>query len=138
MTRHIQLKWVNSRREDDQGNAYMTLPVSIGRALSNDIILADNQAGVSRWHACLSYEDDQIILMDQNSTNGIFVDEEKVTRHFITSGTTFRVGTFELTVTTQNRCSNGFCRKLVDSELQMCPWCGRFLADAFTQDVLFQ
>ena len=138
MPHQIQLQWVNQMRLADQGQATLPLPITIGRAESNDVVLADRRAGVSRWHARVVRERGQLLLIDQHSTNGIFVGETRITRTPLQSGTTFRIGAFDLTLTLQHRCSNSACERLVDSQQQMCPWCGRFMAEAITRDGLFQ
>ena len=135
---HIQLQWVNLIRETDQGEVTLTLPFTIGRASSNDLILADKEAGISRWHVSVTREDDQIVLIDQQSTNGVYIGEDKIDKTPVQDGMTFRIGAFDITLTFQHRCSNDTCRRLVDNRHRTCPWCGRFMADAVTQEALFQ
>ncbi len=50
--------------------------VMIGRAAGNDIQLELN--GVSRYHATLSIEGDRVMLQDLQSTNGTFVNSERI------------------------------------------------------------
>ena len=134
----IQLQWVNLIHEENRGEVHLPLPINIGRALSNDLVLEANEAGVSRWHACVIREDGQVVVIDQHSTNGVFIGSDRISKAVVSSGTTFRVGAFDITLTLQHRCANSACRQLVDVQQQMCPWCGRFLADAITQDNLLQ
>ena len=50
--------------------------VLIGRKPSNDIILAGQD--VSGTHACLQVENGRVTLVDLGSTNGTFVNSERV------------------------------------------------------------
>lgn len=55
-----------------------------------DIALDD--AEVSRQHACLEVHGSRIVLRDMGSTNGTFVDENKVSEMEIHNQTEFRLG----------------------------------------------
>jgi pSer/pThr/pTyr-binding forkhead associated (FHA) protein len=57
------------------------LEVKVGRASSNDIVI-DN-AAVSRLHCTLEEVNKRWLVMDANSSNGIFVNGEKVTQHIL-------------------------------------------------------
>jgi serine phosphatase RsbU (regulator of sigma subunit) len=52
-------------------------PLSIGRDPARDVVLADPD--VSRLHAQISLIDDRVIVEDQHSTNGTFIDGRAVT-----------------------------------------------------------
>jgi len=65
--------------------------VNIGRAEYNDIVLADES--VSSTHAKLLRRDDIWVVVDVGSTNGTFVEGERVTAEAaIAPGTTLRFG----------------------------------------------
>ncbi len=51
--------------------------VRLGRGSSNDVILQDSQA--SRQHAEISRQGDQYIIRDLGSTNGTYVNDERLT-----------------------------------------------------------
>jgi tetratricopeptide (TPR) repeat protein len=53
-------------------------PVRIGRAAENEIVLDDNNKGVSRMHAEIRYEDGRYIILDLNSQNGVWIGERRV------------------------------------------------------------
>ena len=55
---------------------FSEFPISIGRYPENDIIITDNI--VSRRHAVIAIEDDQLIAIDLNSTNGTYINNLKV------------------------------------------------------------
>ena len=54
------------------GNA----PLTMGRATSNNVQIADGQA--SRQHAEIRYENGRHIIADLNSTNGTFVSDQRI------------------------------------------------------------
>ncbi len=71
------------------------LVVNVGRADYNDLVLPDSS--VSTVHAKLQRREDLWVLTDQGSTNGTFVDDERVTEEAVlTPGATLRFG--EVTV----------------------------------------
>jgi adenylate cyclase len=67
---------------------------SIGRSTDNDIVL--NDFSVSRRHAYLRKEKDAWVLYDNQSTNGIRVNEKQVPRSPVADGDLATVGTFQL------------------------------------------
>ncbi|MFW6162059.1 MAG: ATP-binding protein [Planctomycetota bacterium] len=67
----------------------------IGRAPTNQIALADR--GVSGYHARISYEDGQWMLVDEGSRNGTFVNDERQERCALHPGDEVRVGSTVLT-----------------------------------------
>jgi pSer/pThr/pTyr-binding forkhead associated (FHA) protein len=52
--------------------------INIGRMLDNDLVIDDPR--VSRHHAQLRAVDGHFVLLDTNSTGGIFVNERRVTQ----------------------------------------------------------
>ena len=57
-------------------------PFTVGRRTDRDLVLADPR--VSREHAQIIREADGVYLVDQNSRQGTFVNNEKVLRHKLT------------------------------------------------------
>src|SRR5215467_7249528 len=57
-------------------------PFTVGRRTDRDLVLADPR--VSREHAQIIREADGVYLVDQNSRQGTFVNNEKVSRHKLT------------------------------------------------------
>ena len=70
------------------------LPVSFGRAQDNTVVLNSNE--VSRRHAVLKTQDGGVILEDQRSTNGTYVNQDRITQVSLPSGAGFRMGPFHL------------------------------------------
>lgn len=67
---------------------------SIGRAGNNDIVVKD--AKVSRQHATVKLKGKEYVIIDLNSSNGIFVNGERVKEHVLTEGDQVGIGDFVL------------------------------------------
>ncbi len=67
----------------------------IGRSLANDIVL--DGTGISRIHAHIENQQDSYYLIDEHSTNGTFVDSQRVQHHQLNNGTSFRIQEYLLT-----------------------------------------
>ena len=66
----------------------------IGRLETKEIILDD--VTVSRNHAFISVDDQTVIITDEKSTNGIFVNGELTDESVLTSGSRILIGKFNL------------------------------------------
>jgi diguanylate cyclase (GGDEF)-like protein len=64
--------------------------ITIGRATTNDICLS--QDAVSRTHARIIVEDDGIRIRDNESTNGTYVNDNKVHEAYLHDGDLLKVG----------------------------------------------
>lgn len=74
---------------------------TVGRAVRSDFIL--DAAMVSRIHCRLSVGDDgQLVVEDLESTNGTFVNDERVKRAVLATGDRLRVGRVVLAVTDES------------------------------------
>ena len=69
----------------------------IGRSSENNIILDD--ITVSRNHALLSVSKDNINIVDNNSTNGIYINNEITNSCKIKSGDKIQIGKYLLLLT---------------------------------------
>ena len=69
----------------------------IGRLETKEIILDD--VTVSRNHAFISVDDQTVIITDEKSTNGIFVNGELSDESVLTSGSRIQIGKFNLIIT---------------------------------------
>lgn len=69
---------------------------SIGSAADNQLVLKDN--GVDPVHAKLIREDDRFFLKDNNSSNGCFVNGQRITQKEIVPGDILRFGSTEIIV----------------------------------------
>jgi DNA-binding NtrC family response regulator len=67
----------------------------IGRSPTNDIVL--DAAGISRIHACIKQQQNRFFLIDDRSTNGTFIGDQRIRRHLLSNGTSFRILDYLLT-----------------------------------------
>ncbi len=70
---------------------------SIGRTSENNIILDD--ITVSRNHAFLSISEKIIKIIDNNSTNGIYINNEIKSEYELKSGDKIQIGKYSLLLT---------------------------------------
>lgn len=68
--------------------------VILGRLDSNDIPIHDRKA--SREHAKIYRQGDRFAIVDLNSSNGTFVNGEKITKHILAEGDQIRIGVVSL------------------------------------------
>jgi len=67
---------------------------SMGRSPSNDIVL--KEAKVSRQHAAINFLHGDYVLVDLKSSNGVFVNGQKIEEHTLKDGDEISVGSFRL------------------------------------------
>ena len=70
--------------------------IVVGRSSDLDMVLVEEM--VSRKHARIAYEDDAIVIEDLGSTNGTFVNGEKIKRTQLKEGDRVLIGTSILKV----------------------------------------
>lgn len=63
---------------------------TIGRDRTNTVSL--NEALVSRYHALISFQSSNFILYDRDSTNGTFVNDQRIAQHVLQDGDQIRIG----------------------------------------------
>lgn len=71
--------------------------ITIGRAGGNDVAL--KEAKVSRQHASIKKQGKEYLITDLHSSNGVFVNDEKVQEHALNDGDEIRIGDFALKFT---------------------------------------
>lgn len=68
--------------------------VSIGRTNENDIVLENR--GVSRKHATIEFNDDGPVLIDNESLNGTFLNNRKVSEESLRNHDVITIGKYDL------------------------------------------
>jgi serine/threonine protein kinase len=87
----------------------------LGRAGSDDILL-NQDTSTSRHHALLEYSNDQYVISDQHSTNGVRVNGQKLAdeiTYILTDGDRITIGNYELVF----RCTIPEARHTLQKEL---------------------
>jgi len=74
-------------------------PISIGRDPARDVRLNDDRA--SRLHATLAMDGDEVILVDQNSSNGTFLNGRLITRAVVAEGDVITIASTQIVRGTQ-------------------------------------
>ena len=69
---------------------------TVGRATRADFVL--DRALVSRLHCRLTARNDRLEVEDLSSTNGTFVNDQRVARGVLTTGDRLRLGRVEMSV----------------------------------------
>ena len=86
----------------------------LGRAPDVEVLIDDE--GVSRKHAYIERQAAGLVLVDNGSTNGVFVNGERVTRHLLVDGDKLQVGsTTILKFSYQDEVEENFQKQLYDS-----------------------
>ena len=79
--------------QDEKGKSYPVTSTTwrIGRSLDNEMTISDNS--ISRRHAEIQRESNgQFVVYDRDSTNGLYVNNKKVTRHLLNEGDIIEIG----------------------------------------------
>lgn len=68
--------------------------ISIGRTSDNDIVLENR--GVSRKHVQIEFNGDSAIVIDNESLNGTFVNNRKITEEILRDGDVLTIGKYSI------------------------------------------
>ncbi|MDZ8051012.1 MAG: FHA domain-containing protein [Aulosira sp. ZfuVER01] len=104
---HIQLSWddpaTGERREPRLsvpiafGREFARLPTELRGERVSRMLLNSNE--VSRYHALIDWEQNQLVVTDQGSVNGVFVNGQRQTRSVVANGDTVQIGPYTIAVT---------------------------------------
>lgn len=124
----VWLSWKDPLTSDMQTLA-LGLPIAIGRdansmptAIANGQPVAKltlNSSQVSRYHALIFLQADQLWIGDQNSSNGVFVNGQRQTQRSLKSGDVVRIGPYEISITTTAPNQPATQRRSSDSFIQV-------------------
>lgn len=93
--RSIGLLVIAGGEDDGTWFELFELPLTLGSALQNDILLAGE--GVSRNHCVIEREGRSVVLVDTNSEKGTFVNDTRIRRQVLEDEDRIRIGEdFEL------------------------------------------
>jgi pSer/pThr/pTyr-binding forkhead associated (FHA) protein len=82
--------------ESGESKLFTSLPISLGRAESNDLILPDET--VSAHHARIYYDEkvNDVCIVDLSSLNGLFIDNQPTYRNVLYDGVKIGLGNVTL------------------------------------------
>jgi sulfite reductase (NADPH) flavoprotein alpha-component len=72
------------------------LPVTLGRDIGTAAVVLDD-TDVSRRHARIEMAGNELVVVDLGSTNGTYVNDERVTRLVLVPGDRVRIGRYDVT-----------------------------------------
>lgn len=72
-----------------------TLPATLGRD-NNVVSVVLDDLDVSRQHARIEMADNELVVVDLDSTNGTFVNDQRVKRHALVPGDRVRIGQYDV------------------------------------------
>lgn len=98
---HPEVLMMASQKQNYAFDLLEVFRVAIGRHNTNDIALKTRK--VSNYHAEILSEAEGLLLRDLGSTNGTYVNDEKVRQRRLKSGDRIRVGGHEFTVYLKTR-----------------------------------
>ncbi|MGH7884773.1 MAG: FHA domain-containing protein [Thermodesulfobacteriota bacterium] len=78
--------------------------ISIGRDSENDIYI--NNLAISRYHARILSENDRVFLEDLESSNGTYLNGQKITRAQLTEFDTVLIGKYKINIENKNGVDN--------------------------------
>jgi pSer/pThr/pTyr-binding forkhead associated (FHA) protein len=78
------------------GREFARLPAELQGQLVTRIILNSNE--ISRYHALIDWEQNQLVVIDQNSVNGVFINGQRQNRGILNHGDTLQIGPYIMTV----------------------------------------
>ncbi len=103
----IQLSW-DDPATGERKEPRLSVPIAFGREFArlpselrgqrvSRMLLNSNE--VSRYHALIDWEQDQLVVIDQGSVNGVSVNGQRQTRSVVANGDTVQIGPYTIVVT---------------------------------------
>lgn len=87
---------------EDRMDPFWSTPVSIGRERSSGIVLEDG--AVSLRHAVIDRRDNEYLVRDVGSSNGVFVNRKRVVEHRLGDGDIIAIGAHSMIVVLGPAC----------------------------------
>src|SRR4028118_2394691 len=79
------------------GREFAHMPSEFGGRRAARVVL--NSLEVSRFHTLIDLEQGAVVVIDQNSSNGTFVNGQRQMRSSLSNGDTLQIGPYQITVT---------------------------------------
>ena len=88
------LRFISGKYQGGEFPLRMNREIIIGRSSDLDMVLVEDM--VSRKHAKISTTDGEVFIQDLGSTNGTFVDVERIEQKVLNNQNEFRIGSHVL------------------------------------------
>ncbi|MGB0384356.1 MAG: FHA domain-containing protein [Ardenticatenaceae bacterium] len=95
LSTEVMVRWMKDGMDKPQEKV-VELPISFGRGDENAVVLVSKQ--VSRHHAMIEWRDNQMVLKDLGSTNGVFVNGERDQEVLIEASDEITMGEYTIKV----------------------------------------
>jgi pSer/pThr/pTyr-binding forkhead associated (FHA) protein len=118
-SREVLVRWMKSELNEPVEKD-VKLPISFGRHADNQIVLASKQ--VSRRHAVLKWHENHLMLIDQGSTNGIYINGQRQEEVIIQPGDKIGIGEYTVVIEPHNDEQTVVMRSKSD-EPRVLPFC---------------
>ena len=128
--RSYVLRFISGKYQGGEFPIVNDKPIIVGRSSDLDMVLVEDM--VSRKHARITMQQDQIWIEDLGSTNGSFVNGEKIKRTNLKEGDRVLIGTSILKVIVTDP-SNGAVRRPVAEQPQRATQSGRTMSGAIDE-----
>jgi hypothetical protein len=110
--RPLALRFISGKYQGGEFPMVPSKEIVVGRSSDLDMVLVEEM--VSRKHARIAYENDAVVIEDLGSTNGTFVNGEKIKRAQLKEGDRVLIGTSILKVIVMDQGSNEQSRPNLD------------------------
>src|SRR5262245_40763886 len=115
MMQTVRLSWIDPITGQQRRKQFV-LPLIIGRDTTNDLALSDPQ--ISRRHAMIRQDQDQIVITDLQTSNGTWIDGQRIQQALLRDGTTIRLGTSVIELTMIPPSSGAAALVLADDSVE--------------------
>lgn len=87
---------------DERMDPFWTLPITIGREHASGIVLEDRS--VSLRHAVVDHREGRYLIRDVGSSNGVYVNKQRVVEHALEDGDVISIGAYAMIVVLGETC----------------------------------
>jgi hypothetical protein len=108
------LRFISGKYQGGEYPLPLNREIVVGRSSELDMVLVEDM--VSRRHAKIIVSDDQIVIQDLGSTNGTFVNGEKIKRAKLSEGDRILIGTSIIKLVTADPTTTGSSMQKMEAQ----------------------
>jgi len=142
----IQLTWIDPNTGDRReplletpvaiGKQFSTMPQQINEQKVSRIVIEDEL--IANYHALIDWQNQELTIIDQNTSNGIKINNVQLTNGILQNGDRIQIGSCEITINFENatwECDRmvGFLfkRRCGRTDTTNCPDCNALYDDDY-------